>query len=100
VADTPAEQLDREEPALPATGGARRAQHPEEAPRYEEIVQKLGRVVEKLEGGGLSLEESIAQFEEGIKLARAGAKRLEDAEGKVEKLLEGDRTAPFTGQEK
>jgi exodeoxyribonuclease VII small subunit len=68
--------------------------------RYEEIVQKLGRVVEKLEGGGLSLEESIAQFEEGIKLARAGSQKLEEAEGKVEKLLEGDRVAPFSGQEK
>jgi len=63
--------------------------------RYEEIVQRLSKVVEKLEGGGLSLEESIAAFEEGIKLARAGAARLEEAERKVEVLLEGDRTAPF-----
>jgi exodeoxyribonuclease VII small subunit len=68
--------------------------------RYEEIVQKLGKVVERLEGGGLSLEESIAQFEEGIKLARAGSQKLEEAEGKVEKLLESDRTAPFAGTEK
>ena len=63
--------------------------------RYEEIVQRLAKVVEKLEGGGLSLEESIAAFEEGIKLARAGAARLEEAERKVEVLLEGDRVAPF-----
>ncbi len=71
-----------------------------ESERYEEIVQRLARVVEKLEGGGLSLEESIAAFEEGIKLARAGAARLEEAERKVEVLLEGDRTAPFAGPEK
>jgi len=45
--------------------------------RYEEIVQRLAKVVEKLEGGGLSLEESIAAFEEGIRLARAGAARLD-----------------------
>jgi exodeoxyribonuclease VII small subunit len=70
---------------------------PEEQ-RYEEIVQRLGKVVERLEGGGLSLEESIAQFEEGIKLARAGAAKLEEAERKVEVLLEGDRTAPFSGE--
>jgi exodeoxyribonuclease VII small subunit len=69
-----------------------------EEQRYEEIVQKLGKVVERLEGGGLSLEESIAQFEEGIKLARAGARKLEEAERKVEVLLEGDRTAPFSGE--
>jgi exodeoxyribonuclease VII small subunit len=63
--------------------------------RYEELVQRLAKVVEKLEGGGLSLEESIAAFEEGIRLARAGAARLEEAERKVEVLLEGDRVAPF-----
>jgi len=58
------------------------------------------KVVERLEGGGLSLEESIAAFEDGIKLARAGAAKLEEAERKVEVLLEGDRTAPFSGQDK
>ena len=81
-----------------ATGGA--VAEPTPTPvvqeeRYEEIVQRLARVVEKLEGGGLSLEESIAAFEEGIRLARAGAARLEEAERKVEVLLEGDRVAPF-----
>lgn len=69
-----------------------------EEQRYEEIVQKLGKVVERLEGGGLSLEESIAHFEEGIRLARAGSQKLEEAERKVEVLLEGDRTAPFAGE--
>jgi len=68
--------------------------------KYEDIVARLARVVERLEGGGLSLEESIAAFEEGIGLARAGATKLEEAERKVEVLLEGDRTAPFSTQEK
>ena len=68
--------------------------------KYEDIVARLAKVVERLEGGGLSLEESIAAFEDGIKLARAGAAKLEEAERKVEVLLEGDRTAPFSGQEK
>lgn len=63
--------------------------------RYEELVQKLGQVVERLEGGGLSLEEAIQAFEQGIRLARAGAARLDDAERRVEQLLENDRTAPF-----
>ena len=67
--------------------------------KYEEIVARLAKVVERLEGGGLSLEESISAFEEGIKRAGAGAARLEEAERKVEVLLEGDRTAPFSGQE-
>jgi exodeoxyribonuclease VII small subunit len=68
--------------------------------KYEEIVSRLAKVVERLEGGGLSLEESIAAFEDGIRLARAGAAKLEEAERKVEVLLEGDRTASFSGQEK
>lgn len=70
------------------------------AEKYEELLQRLSRVVERLEGGGLSLEESIAAFEEGIRLARASAAKLEEAERKVEMLLEGDRAAPFSGQDR
>ena len=69
------------------------SQQPSE--KYEEIVARLAKVVERLEGGGLSLEESIAAFEEGMQLSRAGTAKLEEAERKVEVLLEGDRTAPF-----
>jgi exodeoxyribonuclease VII small subunit len=72
---------------------------PKDEARYEEIVQRLTKVVERLEGGGLSLEESIAAFEEGIQLARAGAQKLEEAERKVETLLENDRTVPFSPDE-
>jgi exodeoxyribonuclease VII small subunit len=67
--------------------------------RYEEIVQRLGKVVERLESGGISLEESIAAFEEGIRLARAGAQKLEEAERKVEVLLADDRAVPFNPEE-
>lgn len=63
--------------------------------RYEEIVARLGQVVERLEGGGLSLEEAIAAFEQGIRLARTGAARLVEAERRVELLLDGDRTEAF-----
>jgi len=72
---------------------------PVDEARYEEIVQRLTKVVDRLEGGGLSLEESIAAFEEGIRLARAGAQKLEEAERKVEVLLADDRTAPFNPEE-
>ena len=66
-----------------------------EGEKYEEIVRRLGQIVERLEGGGLSLEEAVQSFEEGIRLARAGAARLDDAERRVELLLENDRTQPF-----
>ncbi len=74
-------------PAEPAGGAL-----PE---RYEEVVSRLAQIVERLEGGGLSLEESVAAFEQGIRLARAGASKLDAAERRVEILLDGDRTQPF-----
>ena len=63
--------------------------------RYEEVVSRLAQIVERLEGGGLSLEEAVAAFEQGIRLARAGAAKLDAAERRVEILLDGDRTQPF-----
>ena len=63
--------------------------------KYEEIVRHLGQLVERLEGGGLSLEEAIGAFEQGIKLARAGSAKLDEAERRVELLLDNDRTQPF-----
>jgi exodeoxyribonuclease VII small subunit len=70
-------------------------QQPTTPERYEEIVQRLGQLVERLEGGGLSLEEAIQAFEQGIRLARAGATKLDEAEKRVDVLLENDRTQPF-----
>lgn len=71
------------------------AGEPEIPSKYEDIVARLSQIVERLESGGLSLEDSIAAFEQGVKLARAGSARLDEAERRVEVLLEGDRTAPF-----
>jgi exodeoxyribonuclease VII small subunit len=86
-------------PAGTPAAEARVAESTEPPVRYEEIVQRLSRVVERLEGGGISLEDSIAAFEEGIGLARAGAQKLEEAEKKVELLLADGRTAPFNPDE-
>lgn len=63
--------------------------------RYEDLMRELGEVVERLESGGLSLEESIEAFEQGVRLSRAGTARLDEAERRVEKLLEDGRTQPF-----
>lgn len=54
---------------------------------FEESIQRLGSIVEQLEAGDLPLEESLALFEEGIKLARASQGQLEVAERRIEKLL-------------
>jgi exodeoxyribonuclease VII small subunit len=71
------------------------AESPEE-PSFEQILARLSSVVERLEGGDLPLEESLAIFEEGIRLSRLGARRLDEAERRVEELLGDDgRTRPL-----
>lgn len=57
--------------------------------RFDEILTRLRGVVEKLESGNLSLEDSLKFFEEGIGLCRRGATILDSAERKVEVLLGG-----------
>jgi exodeoxyribonuclease VII small subunit len=64
-------------------------------PSFEQILSRLTQVVERLEGGELPLEESLAVFEEGIRLSRMGAQRLDAAERRVEELL-GDGDPPRT----
>jgi exodeoxyribonuclease VII small subunit len=56
-------------------------------PKFEECLQRLEEIVEKLERGDLALEESLALFEEGMKLSNSCRSELEAAEGKVELLL-------------
>ncbi len=55
--------------------------------KFEEAFQKLESIVKKLEDGNLSLEESLKAFEEGVRLSRYCAKKLDEAEKKVEILL-------------
>jgi exodeoxyribonuclease VII small subunit len=56
-------------------------------------------VVERLEGGKLTLEESLAAYEEGVSLARRGHALLDRAEKRVEVLVRtgagGVETAPL-----
>lgn len=65
---------------------------------FEELVRRLEEAVRKLEGGELPLDESLAVFEEGVRLARAGTSRLDEVERRVELLLAGEgapRTRPL-----
>ncbi|NYF51047.1 exodeoxyribonuclease VII small subunit [Tunturiibacter gelidoferens] len=55
---------------------------------FEEQLTALETVVEKLERGDLSLDESVRLFEEGVKLSNACKKELEAAEGKIQVLVE------------
>ena len=53
---------------------------------FETAMQKLSAIVEKLESGSLSLEESLKLFEEGTALSAHCYRTLEQAELKIETL--------------
>ena len=69
---------------------------PREAKRepFEQLYGKLEERVAKLEQGGLSLEDSIALYEEGMTLARECQQRLDEAELKITKLRESFAVLP------
>ena len=64
-------------------------------PTFEEALQQLEEIVEKLEKGELALEESLKLYEEGIRLSRLCHVKLEEAEGKIEMLMKGAHGEPI-----
>jgi exodeoxyribonuclease VII small subunit len=57
--------------------------------KFEGALNKLEKIVSKLEEGDLPLEESLKLFEEGIRLSRFCNQKLDEAEKKVEILSKG-----------
>ena len=57
--------------------------------KFEDAMIKLEGEVKKLESGSLTLDESIAAFEEAVKLIGVCNKQLENAERRVRMLTEG-----------
>ena len=69
---------------------------------FEQALVELERVVSAMEVGNMPLEESLKAFEQGVKLTRECQQALQEAEQKVERLLEthkGIETAPFSDSE-
>ena len=65
---------------------------------FEKALEELEGIVEDLESGDLSLENSLKSFEKGIKLARQCQEQLSKAELQVRKLIEENgelKTAPL-----
>jgi len=62
-----------------------------DAESFETGLEKLEGIVDKLERGELSLEESLKLYEDGIRLSRMCHERLQDAEGKIELLMKNAR---------
>ncbi len=65
---------------------------------FEHSLDELEQLVAKMEGGELSLDESLASFERGVKLYRHCQQSLEQAELRVRLLLDPeapDSAEPF-----
>lgn len=65
---------------------------------FEKSLQALEKIVNQMEGGELGLEDSLNQFEQGIKLAKNCQDTLANAEQRVEQLIEKNglqQTIPF-----
>ncbi|AWI03787.1 exodeoxyribonuclease VII small subunit [Clostridium drakei] len=55
---------------------------------YEAMVKKLEEIVNEMDTGSLSLEESMKKYEEGVKLTNKLYKILSEAEGKIKLFTE------------
>ena len=63
---------------------------------FEAAMEELEKLVTAMEEGSLSLEDSLAAFEKGVKLARRCQTALKEAEQKVQRLLDGSgKTGPL-----
>jgi exodeoxyribonuclease VII small subunit len=58
---------------------------------FEKALAELEQIVAKLEKGGISLNDSLALFEKGVKLTRFLRGELDKAERKVEILLKDEK---------
>jgi exodeoxyribonuclease VII small subunit len=67
--------------------------------KFEDALQRLEEIVDRLETGELPLEDSLKVFEEGVALARRCSKYLEEAEKRIELLTKDEsgllKTGPF-----
>ena len=67
-----------------------------ESPNFEKSLAELEDIVERMETGALSLEESLQAFERGIQLTRRCQSALEQAELRVKALMSDGTEAAIT----
>jgi exodeoxyribonuclease VII small subunit len=71
-------------------------------PGFEESLAALEKLVEQMEQGDLSLEDSLQHFEQGVKLSRSCQQALREAEQKVAILMQKnaqDSIEPFESED-
>lgn len=80
----------RKQPPSPerGPGKGRATATAEDESSFEEALERLETIVEELEAGSLSLEQSLARYEEGMRLSRRLTQTLDQAEKRIERLVE------------
>ena len=87
-------------PAVPPTPEPAAAR--DEGLQFEAAMARLEEIVHALEAGNLSLDDSLRVFAEGTGLLRFCTRRLEEAERRIEILMQDEgepRTEPFRWEE-
>lgn len=62
----------------------------ETEPSFEEAYRELEATVRRMEAGDLTLEEALAAYEKGVRLARRCQAALDEAQLRVRQLSEGE----------
>jgi exodeoxyribonuclease VII small subunit len=69
---------------------AKKSSEPGTLANFETALAELEKIVQKMEAGDLSLEDSLKSFQRGVELTRACQQSLKAAEQRVEKLVKAD----------
>ncbi len=59
---------------------------PEEARPFEEALKELEQLAAQMERGDLTLDDAVEAYDKGIRLSKHCRKKLDEAEGKIQKL--------------
>lgn len=69
---------------------------------FESALKKLQKIVEELEKGGFSLDQTLAEFNQGMQLLKFCNQKLDKAEKKIELMLkennEFTKEVPFDSE--
>ena len=75
----------------------------EENKTFEESLNELEKIASNLENGDLGLDEAINEFEKGITLSKECSKKLDEAEKRINILVQGEngelKEESFTAEE-
>lgn len=78
---------------------AKKSAHSDDKIDFESALRELEELVERMEQGDLSLEQSLKDFERGVALTRACQQALQEAEQKVQILSRKDEDAELSSFE-